>query len=58
MSDEQSRLAPSLEREGAGGRSKPLLKEQEGVGVDGDPRGLPRILSRKMFDVRGMREDG
>ena len=54
MSDEQSRLEPSLEREGAGGRLKPLLKEQEGVGVDGDPRGLPRILSRKMYDVRRM----
>jgi hypothetical protein len=47
-------LETSLEREGAGGGLKPLLKEQGGVGVDGDPRGLPRILSRKMYDVRRM----
>jgi hypothetical protein len=34
---QEERLEPSLEREGAGGRWKPLLKEQEGVGDDGDP---------------------
>ena len=33
MSDEQSRLEPSLEREGAGGRSKPSLGKEGWVVV-------------------------
>ena len=43
---QEERLEPSLEREGAGGGLKPLLKEQEGVGVDGDPRASPAKIRR------------
>ena len=36
----RSQLEPLLERRGAGEWLKPLLKEQEGVGDDGDPAAL------------------
>ena len=45
MSDEQSRLEPSLEREGAGGRSKPSLGKEGWVVVK---------KRSKMYDVRRM----
>ena len=49
---QEERLEPSLEREGAGGRWKPLLKEQEGVGDDGDPQASACTITRRALPCK------